>query len=248
MSFKVKIDVFEGPFDLLLQLILKQELVIYEVPIADITSEFMEHVGASKKIDLDSATEFLLIASTLLLIKARSLISSTGIEDQIEEETEEAKDFLVNSLVKYKTFANAAQWLEDTFSENGWYHPSLRELEEDYSDHYPDPFEGICIDDIADAIIEMLIRNVAIEVDTSYIAKVRISVDEHRTRIIDALRTRGTVTFSFLVESCRSKIDIIGTFLALLELNKKGEISLRQTKPFSEIKIKKLEAEKSGAG
>ncbi|MBN1289604.1 MAG: segregation/condensation protein A [Actinobacteria bacterium] len=248
MSFKIKIEVFEGPFDLLLKLILRQELDIHQVPIADITSAFMEHIKESPVIDLDTATEFLIITSTLLLIKARSLIRATGLEDQIEEESEQAKDSLVNSLIKYKTFSNAGMWLEEAYARNGWYLPSMREVEAEYAELYPDPFEGVKIEDLAQAIIEMLIRNVGVEVDTSYIAKVRISVEEHKLRVREFMRDNQSTTFSALIEECRSKTEIIGTFLALLELFKRGEITLRQSKPFSEIGVKVTESEKSCVG
>ena len=85
MSFEVKIEVFEGPFDLLLQLIMKQELDIHEVPVAQITASFLEHIDATETIDLDTATEFVLIAATLLLIKARSLLPRDEEEGEAEE-------------------------------------------------------------------------------------------------------------------------------------------------------------------
>ncbi|MBN2168447.1 MAG: segregation/condensation protein A [Actinobacteria bacterium] len=248
MSFKIKIDVFEGPFDLLLKLILRQELDIHQVPVAEITSAFMEHIEESPRIDLDTATEFLLIASTLLLIKARSLIRATGLEDQIEEESDQAKDYLVNSLIKYKTFSNAGTWLEEAYAGNGWYLPSMREVEAEYAELYPDPFEGVKVEDLAGAIIDMLIRNVGVEVDTSYIAKVRISVEEHKLRVREFMKNNQSTTFTALIEGCRTKTEVIGTFLALLELFKKGEITLRQSRPFSEIGVKVMEGEKSRVG
>ena len=237
MSFKVKIDVYEGPFDLLLQLIMRQELDIHEVPVAHIAASFLEHIKGADKLDLDTATEFLLIAATLLLIKARSLLPRTEEEPEEDEESETARQYLVDRLVEYKKFSNVADVLERLHADNGWYLPRMRELEDDYANLYPDPFEGVHISAVAKVLMELLVEWARGSVDTTYIAPIRVSVAEQIEKVHRRLKSSGRVKFSELVSGCKSKIEVIATFLAVLELCKRGEVMLAQRKLFGEIDI-----------
>ena len=247
MRYEVKIAVFEGPFDLLLQCILRQELDIHEVPIAQITSAYLEHLEAVPELDLDTATEFLMIAATLLLIKARSLIPRPEDELELLEDTETAREFLIERLVEYKKYSNAAEWLADLYGEHGWYMPRLRELEDDYSHLYPDPFEGVSVVNLPEALIELLIERLTDQVDTAYIAPIKVSVEEHIGRVRKYLAPSRAGTFSELVADCRSKLDVVATFLAVLELYKRGELSLSQRRPFGDIKIVMSEGNENSA-
>ncbi len=247
MSFEVKIEVFEGPFDLLLQLIMKQELNIHEVPISQITESFLEHVEMASELDLDTATEFLLIAATLLLIKTRSLMP--GEEEEFEEadETLTARAFLIERLVEYKQYSNAADWLAAGYAEHGWYATRLRELEEDYASLYPDPFEGVAPGDLARALMDLLIERATDKVDTTFIAPIRISVAQRIEEVRKRVEARGSARFSELVRECGSKLEVIATFLAILELFKRGEVTLAQRKIFGEIDIRKRKDEGNAA-
>jgi segregation and condensation protein A len=247
LSFEVKIEVFEGPFDLLLQLIMKQELDIHQVPIAQITASYIEHLEAATRFDLDTATEFLLIAATLLLIKTRSLLPAPEEEPGAADETEGAREFLVERLIEYKKFQAAASWLESAYGEHGWFMPSLKEIETDYANLYPDPFGGLSAESLPRALIDLLTEQARYRVDTSFIAPIRISVAERIERVMNALADRGDTTFSFLVSDCRSKLEVIATFLAVLELYKRGEIALSQRRLFGEIQVKRREVEKTSA-
>jgi segregation and condensation protein A len=246
VAFEVKIEVFEGPFDLLLQLIMRQELEISEVPVARITQSFLEHMEAAPRFDLDTATEFLLIAATLLLIKARSLIPPTE-EMEGAEEPERAREFLIEKLIEYRQFASVAEVLADRYAEHGWYLPRSRELEDDYASLYPDPFEGVIASELAGTLVDLLIQSASDRVDTSYIAPIRISVRERLEEIRGLLSDAGQARFSELVASCGSKIEVIATFLAILELCKRGEVTLRQRKIFGDIEIRSREGETSSA-
>ncbi len=246
MSFEVKIEVFEGPFDLLLQLIMKQELNIHEVPIARITDSFIEHVESAGRLDLDTATEFLVIAATLLLIKARSLLP--GPEEESEgEDSESARVFLVEKLAEYKKFSNAADFLERRYAEHGWYLPRLRELEEDYAILYPDPFEGVGIARLGEALMGLLVEWAREGVDTTYVAPIRVSVAERVESLRSLIEAQGQAKFSELAAACSSKIEVIATFLAILELAKRGEVTLTQRRVFGEITITRREREESSA-
>lgn len=246
MSFEVKIEVFEGPFDLLLQLIMKQELDICEVPVAKITASFIEHMDGSP-LDLDTATEFLLIAATLLLIKTRALLPRPDEDGGTCEESETAHEFLVERLIEYKQYQTASEWLEGRYGEHGWYVPSLKELADGYSHLYPDPFEGVSVQSLPAALVGMLSERTVERVDTSYIAPIKISVAEHIERVRGELARERVTTFSRLVADCRSRIELIATFLAILELYKRGEALLSQRKLFGEIEVKSREVEKNSA-
>ncbi|MFH1151331.1 MAG: segregation/condensation protein A [Actinomycetota bacterium] len=246
MAFQVKIEVFEGPFDLLLQLIMKQELEISEVPVAVITQSFLEHMEAMPKLDLDTATEFLLIAATLLLIKARALIPPA--EDlEGAEEPEQAREFLLEKLIEYRQFASVAEVLGDRYAEHGWYLPRSRELEVDYASLYPDPFEGVIASELAATMVELLLQSARAKVDTSYIAPIRVSVRERLEEIRGLLAKGGQAMFTQIVASCGSKIEVIATFLAILELCKRGEVTLKQKRLFGDIEIKSREEAGSAA-
>lgn len=248
MSFEVKIEVFEGPFDLLLQLIMKQELDIHEVPVARITDAFLEHVESAGRLDLETATEFLLIAATLLLIKARSLLPEAPEEAGEErEDPESERVFLVEKLAEYKKFSNAADWLEARYSEHGWYLPRKREMEEDYATLYPDPFEGVELSKLAGALVDLLAEWAMVGVDTTYIAPIRVSVTERMEAVRALLGAEGKTVFSELVAACSSRIEVIATFLAVLELAKRGEARLSQRRMFGEITITAREREESSA-
>jgi segregation and condensation protein A len=245
LSFEVKIEVFEGPFDLLLQLIMRQELDIYQVPVAQITASFLDHIKGVSELDLDSATEFLLIAATLLLIKARSLLPPTEEEPEEDEESETARQYLVDRLIEYKKFSNTADYLERLHAENGWYLPRMRELEDDYANLYPDPFEGVHISSVAKVLTDLLVEWARDSVDTTYIAPIRVSVAEQIENIHRTLTDSGQAKFSELVSGCKSKIEVIAMFLAVLELCKRGEVKLSQRKLFGEIEIKMSERKES---
>lgn len=247
MSFEVSIDAYEGPFDLLLQLIMKQELDIHQIPVAQITAAFLEHLEGSAGLDLDAATEFLLIAATLLLIKTRSLLPRPEEEEEEAEESETAREYLIDRLIEYKQYQTAAEWLERLYGEHGWYLPSLKELADGYSHLYPDPFEGVSAESLPAALIGLLAERTAERVDTSFIAPIKISVAEHIERVRSVLARESATTFSRLVAACRSKIEVIATFLAILELYKRGEASLSQRRLFGEIDIRSREVEKNSA-
>jgi len=247
LSFEIKIEVFEGPFDLLLQLITRQELDIHEVPIAQITASFIEHLEAATRLDLDAATEFLLIAATLLLIKTRSLLPAPEEEAEAGEDSETAREFLVERLIEYKKFQAASEWMEEAYAEHGWYMPSLKELADEYSDLYPDPFEGVSVESLPLALIDLLTERAVRRVDTSYIAPIKISVSEHIDRVRRSLRVEGATTFGGLVAECHSRLEVIATFLAVLELYKRGEVTLSQRRLFGEIQVKRREVENPSA-
>jgi len=243
LSFEVKIEVFEGPFDLLLQLILKQDMDIHTVPIAEITASFVERIEGVRDFDLDTATDFLLIAATLLLIKARSLIPREDDDFEAMDDAVSEREFLVERLIEYKQFASAAEWLEAVYTDQRGYMSRTRELEDDYASLYPDPFEGVPPVDLARAFVNLLVRQATECVDTSFVAPIKVSVAERIEEVRTRISKEGRVKFSELIRECVSKIDVIATFLAVLELYKRCEVMISQRRLFGEIEIRGREDE-----
>ena len=124
-----------------------------------------------------------------------------------------------------------------------WYIPRAREMEEDYASLYPDPFEGVEARDLAGALMELLIERASDHVVTDHIAPIRISVAERIVEVRARLAADGKTKFSALVADCSSKLEVIATFLAILELFKRREVTLRQRRLFGDIEIQKLEAQ-----
>lgn len=247
MSFEVKIDVFEGPFDLLLRMITSQEMDIHQVPIAEIADSYLEHLEAAEYLDLDTATEFLVIAATLLLLKARSLLPPEE-ESEEEEDAESAREYLLERLIEYQTFSNAASHLAERYSQNGWFIPRMREIEEDYAHLYPDPFEGVDVRGLPQALMDLLVERAgAPTVDISYLAPVKVSVEEQVEKVRETLEKEDSTTFEELAEACGSKLEVVAMFLAILELFKSGEVDLRQKRAFGRIEIKTREGERDSA-
>lgn len=246
-TFEIKIDVFEGPLDLLLQLIMDEELDICDVPIASITSSYLKYLERHPRIGLEDMSEFLLIASTLLLIKARSLLSGEGDFEEAAEEASQAVEELVHRLVEYNTFSNASKFLEESYVEHGRYFSKMREIERDYSNLYHDPFEGVSIEELAKSLGQLLVENVSENVDLSHIVSSWVSVEEQIEKIKSLLLEERQTTFSKLIATHGKRTEVVATFLAILLLCKDGEIDLFQRKPFGEIEIRKRELEENSA-
>jgi segregation and condensation protein A len=197
-------------------------------------------------MDLESATEFLVTAATLLLLKARSLLPGDEEPEEMEE-TEAAREQLLERLLAYRKYQEAAGWLGDAYAEHGWYSPSLKELYVEYSSLYPDPFARVSSDELGPALVELLLLKTEERVDTTFIAPIRVSVSEQVERVREVLSAEGKTTFTLLTAKCETKIELIAMFLAVLELFKRGELTFSQRRIFSEIDIKAKEGEKSVA-
>lgn len=234
MAYRVKLQNFEGPLDLLLFLIKKNEVDIYDIPIAEITSQYLEYVEIIKLLDLESAGEFILLAATLIRIKAKMLLPRPQTDE--EEEIIDPRMELVSRLLEYKRFKELAFKLSDleekqsnVFS-RGYY----QEIE-------PDTESGIEIDEevtlysLISAFKQVLDRMPKETVH--HIEDIQISLEEQSEYILNRLGNGNQITFFELVSHIRDKLIIVVTFIALLELIRRGELIARQSKAFGEIWI-----------
>jgi len=227
-KYKVRLKQFEGPLDLLLHLIRRDKINIYDIPISHITSEYLAYIEIMRELELEIAGEFFVMAATLIRIKAQMLLPRRSSED---EEEEDPRDELVKNLLEYRRFKEAAYQLAQREEERRkiFTRPSIRPLKlESYEE---DP--GITVFDLIDAF-RSVIENLR-EEPIYTIERETIRIEEKMDLIMDAINTRGEILFSELFSGGFSKQDIIVTFLAILELVRLGEIQARQMNNSSDI-------------
>ena len=238
-DYKVTLDVFEGPLDLLLYLIRREELDIYDIPIEHITSEYMEFLKRARELNLDIAGEFVVMAATLMLIKSRMLLPverRQAGEENVEDWVDPRLD-LVRQLVEYKKFKDAAARLEmmEAVSSNMFdYGGGRPKLEKTASDALC-AIANLDLYDLLSAFQEVLAR--AAEMPHEELKGVRFSVPEKMDLVMDRVRGEGQVSFATLFAENAPKGEIIVTFLALLELLRQHRVIVYQNAAFHEITI-----------
>jgi segregation and condensation protein A len=239
MSYQIKLEIFEGPMDLLLYLIKKHELDIYSIPIALITQQYLDYIELMKSLDMEIAGDFLVMASTLMHIKSRMLLPPSenpeGDEDGVDPRAE-----LIRRLLEYKSFKDAAASLQD--KEEAWSKVYTRSAEA-APDIAPDD-EPLLFDfhlfDLLAALKDVMARvpDAGFEVTAE-----TVSITEKISHILARLEAEESLLFADLFEGSTSKIQVIGTFLALLELIKTRVIRAVQIEQFGAIRIMKAVAE-----
>lgn len=246
-EYKVKFEVFEGPLDLLLYLIKKEEVDIYEVNLTKLATQFIEYIETMRLLDLEIAGEFLVMASTLMYIKSRELLP---VEQQVqvegEDEGEDPRWELIRQLVEYKKFKDAAAQLQvlEVARENTFPRMPIKpEFESDRPAVKPE----VSIFDLLNAVNTVLQRFTKRD-DSRDIFEEKWSVSEKIEHVMKSIAERGRVTFSELFAQAASRSEVICTFLALLELIRLKQLVCAQPEPFAEIEItKKPAAEASPA-
>lgn len=244
MSYKVRIDSFEGPFDLLLYLVSRQKVDIGAISITEIADQYLEEVSRMDNLDLDVASDFLLVASTLLEIKAASLIprERDELDDDIAElAPSEARDILVERLMEYKKFKNAASVLYNRFIAEGRQHPRPFGPDATFLGLMPDFLEGVTVDALAYQAAAALARREVFLLESEHIAAKPIPVEVHVRAIHQRIRTRKKMRFSELVGPETPKEVLVVTFLAILELYKRVMVHLTQDEAFGDIAIDYIE-------
>lgn len=237
MTYKVKLEVFEGPLDLLLFLIKKEEVDIYDIPIAKITDQYLEYLELMQLLDLSIAGEFLVMAATLMHIKSKLLLPPDETEPENEEEQDPRAE-LVKRLLEYKKFKEAAAELSQ--KESHQKHFFARVGSGVNIDELPAPedeaFEASLFDLIT--AFTKVLKDIPKDVFHQVI-KDEFTVSEKIHDILHMLVDEKKVMFTDLFKAARNKFEIITTFLAILELIKIREISILQHAPFGEIEIVK---------
>lgn len=237
-DYKVKLEVFEGPLDLLLYLIKKEEVDIYDIPIERITNQYMEYLTLMQMLNLEVAGEFLVMAATLMYIKSRMLLpADQQVTDNEEEGGEDPRWELIRQLVEYKKFKDAALQLSQREEEQSRIYARGGEVEVE-----PDtqlPLAEVSIFDLINAFNEVLKRATTRD-DFREIMEERFTVSDKIEEILYTLRDRSEMLFSEVFEKATSRAEIVVTFLALLELIRLKRLKVRQEKAFGEIRVIKV--------
>jgi segregation and condensation protein A len=238
MPYAVQTPVFQGPFDLLLHLILRDEVDIYELSISTIVDAYLAEIAQMEELDLDVATEFLLIAATLIELKVKRLLPGDADVD-IDDEFGlwEERDLLLSRLLECKTFKDAARNLERMASVAARSYPRTAGLEEQFYSLAPDLFEGVDVDDIKAAYIRAMTPKPTLKLDLFHVSMVRASVTEAVEELLDELPRAGRINFRELTASLVERLEVVVRFLAVLELYKQGLVDIEQPTNFGEIEI-----------
>lgn len=234
MSYKVKLEVFEGPLDLLLYLIKKDEIDIYDIPVSKVTDQYLEYLEFMKLLDLNIAGEFLVMAATLMQIKSRMLLPpAEKPEEEIEEQDPRAE--LVKRLLEYKKFKEAAGLLytKETMQKDVFARRTDKEVFRDESEQY---FEASLFDLIS--AFNKVLKEIPRELFYKVI-KDEFTVEEKMHDIFHTLVKNETIKFKDLFKDAKNKSEIITTFLALLELIRLREVLVTQSRVFGNIKIER---------
>lgn len=234
MAYRVKLKNFEGPLDLLLFLIKKNEVDIYDIPISDITRRFLEYVEIIKLLDLEGAGEFILLAATLIRIKAKMLLPRQSADD--DEELIDPRMELVTRLLEYKRFKEVAFKLADLETERSrLFNRGFFEEIEDDQDEDAKIGQDVTLFSLISTFKQVL--DSMPKVTYHEVKDIQISLEEQIDFIINYLKQEKQVSFVDLVSTLNERIVVIVTFMAMLELIKRGEVVIRQSSPFGEIWI-----------
>ena len=238
LTYKIRLDVFEGPLDLLLYLIKKEELDIYDIPITRITEQYLETLNLMELLDLDLAGEFLVMAATLMQIKSKMLLPPDPSGEAIEELDPRAE--LVRRLLEYKAFKEAADTLRDFEGKRREFFTRYNvEPEIDAGDlpagRQDSPFLEVSLFDLISAFAVVL-KNLP-KSDFHEVMKDEFTVAEKVHEIFHRLVKEPLIYFSALFKSAKNKFEVITTFLAVLELIRLKEVKIQQHGHFGEIEI-----------
>ena len=249
MTVEVNTPVYDGPFDLLLHLILKDQVDLYEVSLSAIVDAFLAEMKLIDSLDLELATEFLLIAATLVELKSRRLLP--GREDiDLDDELAlwEERDQLIVRLLECKTFKDVAQVFASLADSAAKRFPRIAGLDERYIELAPDPLEGLNPARLRAAYEKATRPKIVPTVDLFHVNPIRLTVAEAVDELVDELPRAGRISFRRLTSGFAERLEIIVRFLALLELFKQGYIDLEQTDTFGDIEIAWLGTELVSAG
>ncbi|MGI8757214.1 MAG: segregation and condensation protein A [Acidimicrobiales bacterium] len=248
MAYDVQTEVFEGPFDLLLHLILSQQVELYDISLATVVDAYLRELDRLDTVDLEVATEFVLIAATLVELKTRRLLPDDADVDLDDElALWEERDLLLARLVECKTFKDAARLLATLATDAGRSFPRTAGLEDRFLALAPDLLAGVSALQLRDAFRRATAVRPLPHVELDHVAPSSISVADAVTELIDELPRAGVITFRILTDAFVERLDVVIRFLAVLELFKQGLVDLDQPTTFGDLTITWVGAQGSGS-
>lgn len=238
MAIDVTTPVYDGPFDLLLQLILKEQVDLYEVNLARIVDAYLAELERMQALDLDVATEFLLIAATLVELKTRRLLpNQTEIDLDEEFSLWEERDLLLARLVECKTFKDVSRVFASLADEADLSFPRTVGPDERFDGLVPDLLEGTSVRRLQSAAIRALTPRPRPIVDLFHVTPITFNVADAVAELVDELPRVGRISFRRLTADLAERIEIIVRFLAVLELFKQGYVDVEQPERFGDIEV-----------
>jgi segregation and condensation protein A len=247
VGFQVKLTNFSGPFDLLLQLIGKQKLEITELSLSQVTDEFIAYIRAmGDNWDLDEVSEFLVVAATLLDLKAAKLLPQAEVEDDEDLALLEARDLLFARLLQYKAFKEAANVIAALDAESSRGYPRAVKLEAQFAEALPELVLGIGTQRLAQLAVKAFGPKPIPVVAIDHVHMVRVSVREHLGVLRDKLLRLRLATFRALCADCQSTLEVVARFLALLELYREGLVEFDQMTALGELTVRWIGDDSAG--
>jgi segregation and condensation protein A len=239
VGFEVHLDVFEGPFDLLLGLIAKHELDITAVSLSTVTDEFIAFIRAMGAVwDLDRASEFLVIAATLVDLKAARLLPAAEVEDEDDLALLEARDLLFARLLQYRAYKEVAAILARTFAAESRRYPRSVGPEPGFAGLLPEVLLGLGPQQFADLAARALAPRPRPVVSVAHLHTPTVSVREQLAIVSERLRHSGTATFRSLTADCTATVEIVARFLALLDLFRDGLVAFEQVTALGDLLVR----------
>ena len=238
-SFEVHLDNFEGPFDLLLHLISRHKLDITEVALSQVTDEFIGHIkAAGSSWDLDQTSQFMVVAATLLDLKAARLIPSGEVEDPEDLALLEARDLLFARLLQYRAFQRVASYFAATLHAQGRRFPREVGMEPRFARLMPEVTISISPARLADLAAKAMAPKRVSVLSLAHMHAPVVSVREQATIVVDRLRVLRAMTFRALTQDSSNMLTTVARFLALLELFRDGAVAFEQLTPLGELTIR----------
>lgn len=242
--FNVRLAEFEGPFDLLLTLIGKHKLEVTELALHQVTDDFLAYIREQgPEWDLDEASGFLVVAATLLDLKAARLLPSGEVEDDEDIARLEARDLLFARLLQYRAYKEAAAWLKDRYAAQGHTFPRAVSLEPAFASLLPEVLLAVTPETFAQLAAKAMTPKPVPLVGTTHIHAPAVSVREQAAVLVDRLRRIRSASFRSLVADAGSTLIVVARFLAVLELFREGSIAVEQAAPLSDFYVRWTGAE-----
>lgn len=252
MSYSVRTQAYSGPFDLLLQLVSRQKLAIGAISISEVADQYLEEVESMGALDLDVASDFVLVASTLLDMKAQALVpdhAARGSQDEGDEDEDElssltpdeAREVLIARLIAYKQFRNAAAALSSRMEAEGLMEGRSAGPDPEFLGLMPDYLQGITLRSLAVICADLDSRRESLLLEAEHVAPKRLPIALTVASVDRMTRSKPLLTFSELLGSDLRAEAVVATFLAILELSKRGAVTLAQSQAFGEIDIARVE-------
>ncbi len=243
MAWRVNVENFDGPFDLLLELVSRQKVDIGSISIVDIIDQYLAEIQHAQNLDLDVASDFLFVAATLLTIKAESLleVKHEPLEDELQYlSPAQARELLIDQLVTYKTYKNAATFLGNALEDEGKWHARPYGPDNEFRDMAPDFLKGVTLEKLGDLAAKALARRENFILDAQHIASKPIPVEVYVKMINERIVNKKHLRFSELVDKNTAPSVIVVTFLAILELYKRCMVTVQQDVEFGDIVVEAI--------